>query len=91
MRVLGKAQLPGRLSPAWHHGFWAMPGVLNPLALMGQPWGGPLPLGTVKILIQGAFLFLESKVAGLGCWKLREDFIIVIGSAEDHCIHPPDF
>lgn len=31
-RVPGKAQLLERLSPAWHHGLWAMLEVLNPLA-----------------------------------------------------------
>lgn len=37
------------------------------------------------------FLFLESKVAGLECGKLKEGFIIAIRRAGEHCIHPADF
>ena len=94
VRALGKAQLPGRLDPAWHHGLWATLEVWNTLALMYFLGGslGPVPcLWRLKILTQGAYLFLESKVAGLGCGKLREGFIIVIRRAGDHCLHPPDF
>lgn len=72
-KVLRKAQLPERLNPARHHGLWARLEVWNPLALMpfpGDPWDSSLPLETVKILIHGAFLFLESKVAGW-VWKLE--------------------
>lgn len=90
MTVLGKAQLPGKRNPVWHHGLWAPPDIRNPLGLMpflGADWASPLPLETMEILTQGAFLFLESKIVGLGHGKIREGSLV--SSEQLRIVAPP--